>query len=135
MLSALTLLRAEGSHLDRDRWSYPALAEELRRVCAQPRLDAPELFRRMTFNALISNLDDHPRNHAVIAMNQDWKLSPAYAWIHTELKRHRHVTLQLLWEESVGGIQQVPELRRAVVRGDPRGPVPQEVLAVLPTVP
>src|SRR5207244_9782040 len=32
----------------------------------------------MTFNALISNLDDHPRNHAVIAMNQDWKLSPAY---------------------------------------------------------
>jgi hypothetical protein len=32
---------------------------------------------------------------------------------------------------SVGGIQQVPELRRAVVRGDPRGPVPQEVLAVL----
>src|SRR5882762_11089143 len=32
---------------------------------------------------------------------------------------------------AVGGIQQVPELRRAVVRGDPRGPVPQEVLAVL----
>ena len=78
MLSALTLLRTEDSHLDRDRWSYPALTEELRRVCAQPRLDAPELFRRMTFNALISNLDDHPRNHAVIAMNQDWKLSPAY---------------------------------------------------------
>src|SRR5256885_8285296 len=45
MLSALTLLRAEDSHLDRDRWSYPALAEELRRVCAQPRLDAPELFQ------------------------------------------------------------------------------------------
>jgi len=73
-----TLLRAEDSHLERDRWSYPALAEELRRVCAQPRFDAPELFRRMTFNALISNLDDHPRNHAMIAMNQDWKLSPAY---------------------------------------------------------
>src|SRR5256885_15873992 len=78
MLSALTLLRTEDSHLDRERWSYPAFAEELRRVCAQPRFDAPELFRRMSFNALISNLDDHPRNHAVIAMNQDWKLSPAY---------------------------------------------------------
>jgi serine/threonine-protein kinase HipA len=78
MLSARTLLRTEDSHLDRDRWSYPALAEELRRVCTQPRFDAPELFRRMSFNALISNLDDHPRNHAVIAMNQDWKLSPAY---------------------------------------------------------
>jgi serine/threonine-protein kinase HipA len=32
----------------------------------------------MCFNALISNIDDHPRNHAVIAKNRDWKLSPAY---------------------------------------------------------
>jgi serine/threonine-protein kinase HipA len=78
MLSALTLLRAEDSYQDRDRWSYVTLAEELRRISAQPRLDAPELFRRMAFNALISNLDDHPRNHAVIAMDQNWRLSPAY---------------------------------------------------------
>ena len=40
--------------------------------------NAHELFRRMCFNALISNTDDHPRNHAVIARDQDWKLSPAY---------------------------------------------------------
>jgi len=32
----------------------------------------------MIFNALISNRDDHPLNHAVIATDQDWKLSPAY---------------------------------------------------------
>ena len=32
----------------------------------------------MCFNALISNTDDHPRNHAVIARGQDWQLSPAY---------------------------------------------------------
>jgi serine/threonine-protein kinase HipA len=78
MLSALTLLRAEDSYQDRDRWSYVSLAEELRRISAQPRIDAPELFRRMAFNALISNLDDHPRNHAVIAVDQEWRLSPAY---------------------------------------------------------
>jgi serine/threonine-protein kinase HipA len=78
MLSALTLLRAEDSYQDRDRWSYVSLAEELRRISAQPRIDAPELFRRMAFNALISNLDDHPRNHAMIAVDQDWRLSPAY---------------------------------------------------------
>lgn len=78
MLSALTLLRAEDSYQDRDRWSYVSLAEELRRISAQPRVDAPELFRRMAFNALISNLDDHPRNHAVIAVDQEWRLSPAY---------------------------------------------------------
>ena len=27
---------------------------------------------------------------------------PDCAWIHTELQRHRHVTLQLLWEEYAG---------------------------------
>lgn len=78
MLSALTLLRAEDTHQDRERWSYVLLVEELRRLCAQPKVDAPELFRRMCFNALISNTDDHPRNHAVIAMANDWRLSPAY---------------------------------------------------------
>jgi len=78
MLSALTLLRAEDSAEDRGNWSYVLLAEELRRISTQPKADAAELFRRMCFNALISNSDDHPRNHAVIAMNRDWSLSPAY---------------------------------------------------------
>jgi serine/threonine-protein kinase HipA len=78
MLSALTLLRSDESYQDREKWSYVLLVEELRRISSQPRTDAPELFRRMVFNALISNIDDHPRNHAVIAMNKDWKLSPAY---------------------------------------------------------
>jgi serine/threonine-protein kinase HipA len=77
LLSALTLLRAEDESPD-ERWSYVLLAEELRRISAQPKLDAPELFRRMCFSALISNTDDHPRNHAAIAMDADWKLSPAY---------------------------------------------------------
>jgi serine/threonine-protein kinase HipA len=78
MLSALTLLRSADSHQDRGRWSYLLLAEELRRVSREPKQDAAELFRRMTFNALISNTDDHPRNHACIAPNQDFRLSPAY---------------------------------------------------------
>lgn len=78
MLSALTLLRAEDTHRDRDKWSYVLLAEELRRLVARPSRDTPELFRRMCFNALISNTDDHPRNHATIAMSEEWNLSPAY---------------------------------------------------------
>ncbi|MDH4019635.1 MAG: HipA domain-containing protein [Xanthomonadales bacterium] len=78
MLSALTLLRADENYQNRDNWSYVLFVEELRRVSSQPRTDAHELFRRMCFNALISNVDDHPRNHAVVAMNTDWKLSPAY---------------------------------------------------------
>lgn len=78
MISALTLLRAEDSYRSRDRWSYVLLAEELRRASAEPARDAAELFRRMCFNALISNTDDHPRNHAMIARDRDWRLSPAY---------------------------------------------------------
>ena len=78
MISALTLLRTEDTHQSRDKWSYVLLAEELRRVSAEAAHDAKELFRRMCFNALISNIDDHPRNHALIAKDQDWKLSPAY---------------------------------------------------------
>lgn len=78
MISALTLLRAEDAISSRDKWSYIALAEELRRASAEPEKDAAELFRRMVFNGLISNMDDHPRNHAMIAKEKDWRLSPAY---------------------------------------------------------
>ena len=78
MISGLTLLRTEDSHRARDRWSYVLLVEELRRVSADPKRDAHELFRRMCFNALISNSDDHPRNHALIARDREWRLSPAY---------------------------------------------------------
>jgi len=78
MISGLTVLRADESAGARERWSYVILVEELRRVVSEPKKDAYELFRRMCFNALISNLDDHPRNHALIARNDDWALSPAY---------------------------------------------------------
>ena len=78
MISALTLLRTEDTYQSRDKWSYVLLAEEVRRVCVDPAQNAAELFRRMCFNALISNIDDHPRNHALIAKEAEWKLSPAY---------------------------------------------------------
>ena len=78
MISALTLLRAEDSVSQRKNWSYVLLAEQMRRVVADPKNDLEELFRRACFNALISNIDDHPRNHAFIALDQDWRLSPAY---------------------------------------------------------
>ena len=78
MVSALTLLRAEETDQASGSWSYVAFAEELRRVSAQAERDAGELFRRMCFNALISNTDDHPRNHAILAWERGWRLSPAF---------------------------------------------------------
>ena len=78
MVSGLTALGAEDSHGDRAKWSYLLLADELRRRSARPTQDLEELFRRMVFNSLISNTDDHPRNHALIATTAKWELSPAY---------------------------------------------------------
>jgi serine/threonine-protein kinase HipA len=78
MVSGLTVLRAEDAAEIRERWSYVLLVEELRRIVSEPKKDARELFRRMCFNAMISNHDDHPRNHALIAKDEHWKLSPAY---------------------------------------------------------
>jgi len=78
MISSLTVLRADDAVTARDRWSYILLVEEMRRVVSDPKGDARELFRRIVFNALISNIDDHPRNHALIAPKRSWMLSPAY---------------------------------------------------------
>ncbi len=78
MVSGLTILRADEAPKARQNWSYVILVEELRRIVEEPKKDAKELFRRVCFNALISNIDDPPRNHAIIAKEKNWKLSPAY---------------------------------------------------------
>ena len=78
MVSALTLLRSGDSAGERGDWSYLLLADEIRRVSAVPEEDLRELFGRMCFNAAVSNLDDHPRNHAILASGRQWRLSPAF---------------------------------------------------------
>jgi serine/threonine-protein kinase HipA len=79
-LSGAALLQTEyPGRMDPALWSYPRLAEELRRIGA-PAEDRIELFGRMVFNAVCGNDDDHPRNHAVIFHPQQkrWRLSPAF---------------------------------------------------------
>ena len=67
-----------GCHLDRQSWSYPLRADNLRRWSDKPEADCSELFRRMVFNAAVTNNDDHPRNHALLRRQTGWRLSPAY---------------------------------------------------------
>ncbi len=40
--------------------------------------DLKQLWRRIVFNILISNTDDHLRNHGFILTDEGWRLSPAY---------------------------------------------------------
>ncbi|WP_010107604.1 type II toxin-antitoxin system HipA family toxin [Verminephrobacter aporrectodeae] len=78
LVSGLTVLACGDSHLDRERWSYPLMADNLRRWSDKPEADCAELFRRMVFNAAVTNNDDHPRNHALLRRQKGWRLSPAY---------------------------------------------------------
>jgi serine/threonine-protein kinase HipA len=77
-VSGLTVLDAEDTYLSRDRWSYPLLADGVRRWSNRPQQDCAELFRRMVFNAAVTNNDDHPRNHALLRYPDGWRLSPVY---------------------------------------------------------
>jgi len=75
-LSACVALRAAG-----ERFGYPELAQLLRRrgVPGVYELHMRELFRRMVFNILIDNTDDHEKNHALIVTDaQQYELSVAY---------------------------------------------------------
>jgi serine/threonine-protein kinase HipA len=77
-VSALTILDADDNYLGRDRWSYTLLADSVRRWSSRPQQDCAELFRRMVFNAAVTNNDDHPRNHALLRHSDGWRLSPVY---------------------------------------------------------
>ena len=74
-LSAMSILSA-APHEDH---SYLELADALRRYGASPRSDLQALWRRIVFNVLISNTDDHLRNHGFLYVGpQGWTLSPAF---------------------------------------------------------
>ena len=74
-LSVMSLLGAA----DGETWSYPEIADSLRQHGAAVAEDLPQLWRRMVFNVLASNTDDHLRNHGLLyAGPRGWRLSPAY---------------------------------------------------------
>lgn len=74
-LSALSMLQLT----DGQRASYIEIADELSRLGSRTRADLEELYRRMVFNILVSNVDDHLRNHGFLRTGPEgWCLSPAY---------------------------------------------------------
>ncbi|KAF0862328.1 type II toxin-antitoxin system HipA family toxin [Pseudomonas sp. LD120] len=77
--SAMTLTdRSDGDDASTGA-SYLELAEVLIAHGAQTRTDLRELWSRMVFNLLVSNSDDHLRNHGfMLEPGRGWRLSPAY---------------------------------------------------------
>jgi serine/threonine-protein kinase HipA len=74
-LSAMSML---GAH-DNEMRSYLEFVDALRLQGASPSEDMQALWRRIVFNILISNTDDHLRNHGFLYQRgAGWRLAPAY---------------------------------------------------------
>jgi serine/threonine-protein kinase HipA len=74
-LSAMSMLGAR----DGDAHSYLEIVDALTQTGSNPQDDKRELWARIVFSVLISNTDDHLRNHGFLYAGRDgWKLSPLY---------------------------------------------------------
>lgn len=73
-LSAMSMLGAT----DNETRSYLEVVDALRQYGSLPEKDMHELWRRIVFSILISNTDDHLRNHGFLYDGAGWTLSPAY---------------------------------------------------------
>jgi serine/threonine-protein kinase HipA len=74
-LSAMSMLGAS----DGENHSYLEIADAIRQYGASPKDDLTQLWRRIVLNILISNTDDHLRNHGFLYDGTaGWNLSPAY---------------------------------------------------------
>ena len=68
---------------------YTDIADVIRQLSSRPGDDLKELWRRIVFTILVSNKDDHLKNHGFIyAGNDRWRLSPAFD-INPAPLRHR----------------------------------------------
>lgn len=76
-VSAATMLGAEPG--DASEHAYTEIVDALRQHGAQPQSDIEELWRRIAFSILITNVDDHLRNHGFLHFDRgQWRLAPAF---------------------------------------------------------
>jgi len=73
-MSAKTLLGA----LEMERRGYIELACAFEEYCENAANDSKELWKRAMFNILVTNVDDHLKNHALLKTAHGWQLSPVY---------------------------------------------------------
>ncbi len=83
--SALTLLGYNDGADHSDGISYLEMAAFIIQQGASVKDDLEQLWRRMLFNILVSNTDDHLRNHGFLLTPSGWRLSPAYDMNPNEL--------------------------------------------------
>jgi serine/threonine-protein kinase HipA len=76
--SAMTLTGNNEEILRNSTASYLDIAEVIQQYGANIKQDLAQLWRRIVFNILVSNTDDHLRNHGFLLCEKGWLLSPAF---------------------------------------------------------
>lgn len=75
-MSAATLLGIEDSH---EIHTYTEIIDAIKRYSPDYKTDAEELWSRIALTILITNVDDHMRNHGFLHVEKNqWRLSPAF---------------------------------------------------------
>jgi len=107
-LSAATLLGIEDSH---QVHTYTEIVDAIKRYSPDYRADAEELWRRIALTILITNVDDHMRNHGFLHVEKNqWRLSPAFD-INPFPDRRR--VLKTWIAESIGDAANIKSLMEA----------------------
>lgn len=96
--SAMTMLGCVDRQ-EEQNGTYVDLAGFLVAHSMRPERDLNELWRRIVFSVLVSNTDDHLRNHGFLLAENGWKLSPAFD-LNANARRSRQA-LSLEMEDGV----------------------------------
>ena len=78
---------------------YLDIVDFILRGCTDVRQNLRELYRRVAFNVMFGNTDDHFRNHGFLLTQKGWTLSPAYD-INPGAKSHQCLLIHSYTEES-----------------------------------
>ncbi len=101
-LSAMSMLTAK----DNEMHSYLEIVDAIRMHGEQSTQDSHELWRRIIFNIMISNTDDHLRNHGFLYGQGGWRLSPAYDLNPVALDiRRRILSTAIDIDDATGAIE------------------------------
>ncbi|NTW51978.1 MAG: HipA domain-containing protein [Chlorobiaceae bacterium] len=89
-------------------YSYAGIGERIVSISADPENDLAELWRRIVFNLLVTNVDDHLRNHAFLYTGHgQWRLSPAFD-INPFPDKERE--LKMWMTDSTGPVSSIEEV-------------------------
>lgn len=131
MVSALTLLALHEQNSPDSSYAAISDAMGLHGVSGRIASDRRELFARMVFNILVSNDDDHLRNHAFLfdAEGGGWRLSPLYDVVPKPQVAHERM-LHL----SVGPQGRVARLDNALAGAGRFGLMPPDAARIIDRV-